>query len=68
MFSDKLENDVKEPNLTTLHEIYTNRPEDSSKCYDNGHNQWTSWRSVQNPTENNGDDYETLYDHIYKFG
>ena len=66
MFSDQLEDDMKQPNLTTLHEIYTNRAENLSKC--NGTNQWTSWHSVQNPLNNNGNDYETLSDHIYQFG
>ena len=39
---------------------------DTSKCQ--GSNQWTSWNSVGNPNENNGDDYETLYDHKILFG
>ena len=66
MFSEQLENDVKQPNMTSLHQIYSNRAENPSKCNDS--NLWTSWHSVQNPLNNNGDDYETLHDHINKFG
>ena len=49
------------PNDTTLEEIYTKEIVDNTKCSDS--NQWTSWKSVTNPSNNNGNDYETLRDH-----
>ena len=61
-----MENIYTEPNDQDLDEIYKNDVIDTSKCQ--GSNQWTSWNSVGNPNENNGDDYETLYDHKILFG
>ena len=54
-------------------EIYYTRPseselvkifqtvEDKSKCQ--GLNQWTAWRSIDKPLNNNGNDYEIIQDH-----
>ena len=61
-----MEDNLKQPNVTILQEIYTDSADDPSKCYDL--NQWTSWNSAQNSSQNNGNDYETLQDHIFKFG
>ena len=51
------------PNDTELVKIYTNTVNDTSKCY--GWNQWTEWNSVGDPLATNGNEYETLQDHIF---
>ena len=57
-----IETKFKEPNETEIDSIYnTTTVVDDSKC--NDLNQWTSWRSIDNPAENDGNDYETLYSH-----
>ena len=48
-----------------LDSLYTQSVEDKSKCQ--GSNQWTGWNSARDPTENYGDDYETLHDHQFLF-
>ena len=48
-----------------LDSLYTQSVEDESKCQ--GSNQWTGWNSARDPTENFGDDYETLHDHRFLF-
>ena len=60
-----LETIFTRPNDTKLEEIYTNEIEDKTKC--SYMNQWTSWKSVTNPSSNNGNDYETLHDHRKNF-
>ena len=46
--------------------IYTQVVNDTSKCQ--GSSLWSGWNSATDPTENNGDDYETLHDHQILFG
>ena len=36
---------------------------DKSKCRNSNGNEWTDWNSITNPSNNNGNDYETLQDH-----
>ena len=53
------------PNKTELEQIYKNKDIDATKCYDS--NQWTEWNSADNPSLNDGNDFETLHDHIIMF-
>lgn len=64
-FSEQIESNYAEPNETELQDIYTNVACDYSKCH--GWNQWTEWNSVVDASENDGDDYEMLLDHIFLF-
>ena len=57
---------MTQPDPEELELLYTEVVEDNSKCQ--GSNQWTGWNSARDPTENLGDDYETLHDHQFLFG
>ena len=48
------------PSESEIDEIFQT-VDDQSKCQ--GFNQWTPWNSIQEPANNNGDDYEIIQDH-----
>ena len=64
-FLDQLETTIIIPDEKELESIYTAVIDDDSKC--NGVNHWTSWNNIGSPTENDGNDYELLADHIRWF-
>ena len=49
--------------IDVLNEIYTTVIEDDGKCKTTNALQWTTWNSMTNPADFNGDDYETLQNH-----
>ena len=57
-----METNYTKPNEEELAEIYKADSEDESKCQNQ--NEWTPWNSLRSPENNNGDDYESLQDHI----
>ena len=61
IFEGKIETKFTRPNEKELEEIYTKIEIDESKCFKS--NQWSTWNSVSDPTENNGCDYETIHNH-----
>ena len=55
-----LKTETTTPTEKQLESIYKITDEES-RCQN--FNEWTNWNSLTNPSENNGDDYETLEDH-----